>query len=306
MMLFTGTDSRPIKYGTTAEATIAGAEFNLAVNLSRLGHSVRWLSAVGDDVFGRDILKIARSENIDVSEVLTLTSGPTGVMFKSPRTWGEPEVMYYRASSACSQMTPDDIPANAWQGAKHMFVTGITPALSASCAELTFYLVQTAKAAGITIWLDPNYRRKLWSEAEFRTTMTRLLPLVDYVLPGRGEGEIITGETTLEAMAAWILNHGPKAVIIKDGLNGAYWYTAEESYFAAPVEIENIVNPIGAGDAFAAGLISGALDGLEPISAMNRAHALGALACCCSGDWEGAPTRAELTLFMSQNREAIR
>jgi len=287
--------------GAGASLTFAGAESNLAIGLSRLGHRVRWLSALGDDVFGRDILRMLRAEGVDVGEVQVSGGAPTGAMFKSERGWAEPEVLYYRKGSAFGQCTSSSFADTNWAGVQLFFVSGITPALSSNCRDLLLARIGDAKSAGVTVWLDPNFRSKLWSSAAFRECLLGLLPLVDVLLPGREEAEILTGETTPQEIGARLHQLGVPTVILKWGAGGA-WFLQEgqENVFVAGQPLAHVVDAIGAGDAFAAGVVSGHLDGLEPGLALERGHALGAMACLRQGDWEGAPNRRELEQFLAK------
>ena len=306
MMVFNGPPNAPLGAGAAATATFAGAEVNLALAAARLGHSVRWLGAVGDDVFGRAIVKGARGEGVDVSQVQISTEAPTGVLFKSARGWAEPEVLYYRAGSAFSRLSADSFAPDVWRGAKFVFISGITPALSQSCRELWFEIIRDARAHGAKIWLDPNYRGKLWPVEEFRATLLAVLPLVDRILPSREEGELLTGETEPASIARALMQAGAGSVALKNGAAGAHLFDGESEIFRAPFVLDRIVDPIGAGDAFAAGLLSGFLDELSPSSALERAHALGAMACLQTGDWEGAPRREELELFLRRQIDCAR
>ena len=163
MVLCAPAERGTLEYASAYHASIGGAESNSAVGLTRLGHSVSWVSRVGRDPFGSRILKTLRGEGIDVSRVELSDGEPTGIMFKEPGPGNTTRIFYYRRQSAASTLRPE--PFESLQ-AKYLFVTGITPALSDSNRKLTFELVDKFRAAGTKIAFDPNMRFRLWSADE--------------------------------------------------------------------------------------------------------------------------------------------
>ncbi len=292
--------------GAALGFSFAGAESTVCLGLARLGHRTRWLSALGDDVFGRAIAQTLRGEGVDVEATSFSASALTGVMFKLRRALAEPNVAYYRAGSAFSRLESDAFEANAWREADVLHLSGITPALSPSCRELWLRAALDAHENGVRVWLDPNFRSKLWSRDEARDAWSEIVPFCDFVLPGLGEGEILTGQSEPRAIAEALLERGAKNVVVKAAERGATWFDADSSLHAPPFEIERVVDPIGAGDGFAAGLLSGVLDGLERGECLRRAHAVGAMVCGGAGDWEPLPRREELEAFLAGNRESQR
>jgi len=306
LMVFNGPPTGRLEKGAHVGVTFAGAESNLAIGLARLGHGVRWLSVLGDDPFGRDIARLLRGEGVDVAHVHTSHEAPTAVMFKHRRAWAEPEVFYYRAGSACSRATAETFDPAMWRDARVIYLTGITPALSPGCLELIYCVLQDAQRCGIPVWLDPNYRRKLWSEEQASATLRAFLPHVEVILTGLAEGQMLTGEAEPKAMAAALRDAGARAVVLKMGAQGAYYLDHAVEEFAAAFPIAQVIDPIGAGDGFAAGFLSATLDGLTPAECLQRGNAVGAIVNMTEGDWEGLPTRAELAQFLSQKTESVR
>lgn len=303
MAVFSG-DAAQI--GAPLRFSFAGAETTLCIGLARLGHRARWLGALGDDAFGRTIAQTLRGEGVDIGAVQTSSAAPTGTMFKLRRVFGEPGVAYYRAGSAFSQLENGSFAPEWWREAKVLYLTGITPALGPACRELWHHAARDAHQNGVKVWLDPNFRAKLWSRDEARATLNGILPCVDCVLPGLGEGELLTGRTEPDAIAAELLARGARSVVLKVGAGGAWWCDAHSQTHAPPFAIERVVDPIGAGDGFAAGLLSGVLDGLERADCLRRAHAVGALVCGAEGDWEALPRRDELQGFLAGRGESQR
>jgi len=307
MMVFNGPADAPISVGGSVATTFAGAEANVAIGLARLGHAVRYLSVLGDDLFGRAIAKGLRGEGVDISAVKFSAEHPTGVMFKNRWPGNEPEVLYYRRHSAFAQADAGTFDAALWRDARVIYLTGITPALSAGCLALMREVLTDAKARGIAVWLDPNFRRKLWSAEAFAETIGGMLPLVDTVLPGLTEGWLLTGKSEPAEIACVLMGMGAKNVVLKAGEQGAMVYTKEGLAAVGRIWASGrVVDSIGAGDGFAAGYLSGFLDGMSASDSLTRAQGVAAMVCRTHGDWEGLPDRTELARFAGNGGEAHR
>ena len=145
---------------------------------------------------------------------------------------------------------------------------------------------------------DPNLRPTLWpSQAAMVEQINRLAAKADWVLPGLGEGKILTGHDLPHDVAGFYLQQGARLVVIKLGAEGAYYRTAEGDSGMVPGErVAHVVDTVGAGDGFAAGLVSALLEGLPLAQAVRRGNRVGAFAIQVIGDMDGLPTRAELGL----------
>lgn len=296
MVSFAAHEPGPLEDAATFTRIVGGAETNVAVGLARLGLKVAWLSRVGADSFGRHIRAKLSAEGVDCTAVSEDTTRPTGFMLKSRALAGaDPVVEYFRRGSAASALSLADFDARLFLAARHLHVTGITPALSAGCAELVEHAMRTMRAAGRTVSFDPNLRPRLWPGREAMAAhLNRLAGLADWVLPGIAEGRTLTGLETPEQIAAFYLERGAKAVVIKLGAEGAYWRAAEGEGRVPGVPVEHIVDTVGAGDAFAVGVLSGRLEGLSWPATLARANWIGAQAIQVVGDIEGLPRRAQL------------
>jgi 2-dehydro-3-deoxygluconokinase len=214
--------------------------------------------------------------------------------------------LYYRNTSAFAGASVGTFDPALWRDARVVYVSGITPALSASCLELFRFVLTDAKARGIAVWLDPNYRRKLWTPDMFRETLVPLLANVDTILPSLAEGEMLTGKVEPGEVACRLMGMGVANVVIKAGEEGAVAYTQGETASAPPFGLERVVDPIGAGDGFAAGYLSGWLEGIAVEERLRRGHAVAAHVCLTHGDWEGLPTRGQIEKFLARQVEADR
>ncbi|MFG6178717.1 sugar kinase [Halomonas sp. THAF12] len=279
---------------------IAGADTNVAIGLARLGFQVGWLSRVGDDAFGRYIRRTLETEGLDCRHLITDPAASTGLVFKERAEGGaDPRVEYFRRSSAASRLSPSDAEAVDFAAARHLHATGIPPAVSASCRELSWHMLDRARQAGASISFDPNLRPSLWaSESEMRDTLNAMAAKADWVLPGLAEGRRLTGLETPHDIASFYLERGAKAVIIKLGPEGSYYrgtLDGRETSFTVPgMAVSEVVDTVGAGDGFAVGAVSALLDGRAPREALERGNLIGALAVQVLGDMEGLPTRALL------------
>ncbi|UGB03606.1 sugar kinase [Leclercia sp. G3L] len=276
---------------------VAGAELNVATGLARLGLKVGWVSRVGNDSFGQFVLDTLKKEGIETAGVTLDDRYPTGFQLKSKVTDGtDPIVEYFRKGSAASHLSVEDFNPIWFTAARHLHLSGVAAALSASSYALLDHAAGAMKAAGKTISFDPNLRPVLWkSEAEMVEKLNHLAFQADWVLPGVKEGQILTGEKTPEAIADFYLNRGVKAVILKTGADGAWFKTANgEQGAVAAVKIENVVDTVGAGDGFAVGVVSALLEGKTLHQAITRGNIIGSLAIQVQGDSEGLPTREQL------------
>lgn len=308
MILLNPAQSGPMKYLTEFRKQLGGAESNVAIGLSRLGHDVGWVSALGDDPHGEYVESFVRGEGVDVSAVRTDSDHPTGLMFKERHELGETSVYYYRHGSAASAMTPDDLSAEYLADAEYLHVTGIMPALSESCHETVERAIEIAAEHGLTVSFDPNVRQKLWnSESEMRSVLTDLIEESDVVYPGTDEGVLLFDTADPAEIAEECLALGAEVAVVTRGEEGSYVADREGTVAEAipPYEVERVVDPIGAGDGFAAGFLSGQLEGLDLVASTKRACAVGAFATTVSGDVEALPSPDELAVFTGED-EAVR
>lgn len=275
---------------------IAGADSNVAIGLSRLGFKVAWLSRVGADSLGRFVVQTLENEGLDCRHVAVDPAHPTGFQFKSRSDDGsDPQVEYFRRGSAASHLSVDSI-APALLEARHLHATGIVPALSITAREMAFELMTRMRDAGRSLSLDPNLRPTLWdSESTMIREINRLAALAHWVLPGLAEGRVLTGFDDPADIAAFYLDQGAKAVVIKLGASGAYYRTPLAQGFAAAEPDVQVVDTVGAGDGFAVGLISALLEKRSLAEAVQRANWIGSRAVQSRGDMEGLPTRLELS-----------
>jgi sugar/nucleoside kinase (ribokinase family) len=296
MVQFAALQPGPLDDAQTFVRTTAGAELNVAIGLARLALRVGYFSRLGTDTFGRCITAALDREGVDRSQVGIDPEHPTGFMLKSRTDDGsDPQTQYFRRGSAASRLGPADLPRAWCAAARHLHLTGIFVAVSATTRELVFEMAADARAAGRTVSFDPNLRPALWrSQAEMVDCLNRLAGLADWVLPGLAEGRLLTGRDTPQGIADFYLARGASAVVVKLGPAGA-WYAGPDGQGLVPgVRVERVVDTVGAGDGFAVGVLSGLLEGLGLAEATARGNQIGARVVQFPGDCDGLPTRREL------------
>jgi 2-dehydro-3-deoxygluconokinase len=221
----------------------------------------------------------------------------TGFQFKGRVTDGsDPPVEYHRRGSAASHMGPADVDEAWLRSARHLHATGVFAAISDTSLQAAVRSMEVMRAAGRTISFDPNLRPTLWASPErMRHEINALAARADWVLPGMEEGLFLTGERSPEGIAHFYRARGAKLVVVKLGADGAYYDS--EAAGSGRVEgfpVKEVVDTVGAGDGFAAGVLSALLEGRALPDAVRRGAWIGARAVQVLGDTEGLPTRAQL------------
>jgi 2-dehydro-3-deoxygluconokinase len=309
---FTAPSGSPLADALAFERHIVGAESNAAVGIARLGHRVAFIGRVGGDGFGTAALRALRGEGVDVSGMRIEPDAPTGLLIRERRLLGPSDVVYQRAGSAGSRLGPGDVDAarGAIEGARWLHVTGITPALSETAAAAVRRAVELARAAGVTVSLDVNLRRKLWSDEVAGPVLRELARKVDVLLASPDEAAVVAGTAgdDPERLADAMLGLGPSIAVLKLGADGALAIERGGTFVRRPaIHVPAVIDPVGAGDAFSAGFIVARLEGGDLARALDVANACGAAAVCAVGDTTGLPNRDELErLLAASGRDVIR
>jgi len=303
---FVAADAGPLAEARGFTRHIAGAEANVAVGLARLGHAVAYIGRVGGDGFGTAILRALRGEGVDVRHLTIDDSARTGVMFRERRVLGAMDVVYHRAGSAGSRLTPEDVVRavddGVFEGIRWLHLTGITPALSDTARAATTRALEEGRRIGATVSLDVNLRRRLWSDEQAAPVLRDLASRVDVVFGSTDELALVAGadiDSEPDQLVAAVAATGPRTVVVKLGRDGALGRDGETSMAEPGIAVTDVVDPVGAGDAFCAGFIAGRLDGVDLTTALLMGNACGALAVAASGDQSGLPDRVELARLLA-------
>jgi 2-dehydro-3-deoxygluconokinase len=306
MALFRTDPAESLRSAHRFTRSIAGAESNVAIGLSRLGCEAGWFGRVGDDPLGLSILDTLRAESVDVSRALVDDAASTGVLVRDTHAERRIDVVYARLGSAGSRLSVSDIDEKYLTSARVLHVTGITPALSHSAREATAVAVRLAADAGVTVCFDPNVRRRLWPDLEeARRTLLPLIERSQIVLLGHAEATLLTDEEDPGAAAQWLARRGVTTVAVKLGAEGALGLHEGASYHGAALAVHP-ADPIGAGDAFDAGFLSAWLRGLAMPGCVDEGNLAAGLSVQVCGDIEGLPYRREIDERRANNLEANR
>lgn len=281
---------------------VAGSESNTAAALCTLGCSVTWVSRLPDTAVGRKVEAALRGRGMDLSHVIwTLPTERVGIFYAEPAAPPRPAtVVYDRARSAASALSPADLPGALFDLHRHLHVTGITPALSASCAETVADAIRRARIRGRTVSLDINYRARLWTPEAARKALMPLMEQVDILFCARGDAEIIFGLTGDGAVRAKALRAmlGIPLVVLTAGADGAFGCDSDEVLAMPAIPVEMVADRFGSGDAFAGAFLSEHLAGASLKQALSLGVAAAALKRTIPGDMLLA-TRAELEAVLA-------
>lgn len=250
--------------------SVAGAESNVAMYLADLHVPVSWRSAVGDDALGRRVTEAVRAAGVDVSGVRRDPDRPTGLMVKEPAASGT-RVHYYRGGSAASAMGPDVLADDTVRAAALLHLTGVTAALSPSCRSLvTTALTPAPGERRQAVSFDVNHRAALWPPGTAADVLHDLADRADITFVGLDEAQDLWGADLTTDDVRELLPH-PPLLVVKDGGRGATAF-AEDGTWTVPAPRTEVVEPVGAGDAFAAGFLAGLLRDGDIPRALRLGH----------------------------------
>jgi len=265
------------------DVQLGGAEANVAAAAARLGLRTAWISALPAGPWGERVLRELAGHGVDCAGVRTVEGARLGLYFVEYGTPPRPlRVLYDRRDSAFARLTPDEVDWTPLRRARLVHLTGITPALSAPARAVAARAVREAAA----ISFDVNYRAALWTPAEARAFIEPVLPLARHFFIGRDEARTVFGlDGEPERVVEAIVRMAPKATVaLLMGERGSL--VADGGRLARPrrLPVVQVVDPIGAGDAFVAGFLWAALRGESLEATVDVATAVAALKCSMWGD----------------------
>ncbi len=302
MVLLWPTGDEILENAVTYARSFGGAESNVCIALARLGHRPRWISRLGDDPFGRYVRASLEREGVQV-DAATDPAAATAVFFKERVAHGPRRVYYYRRGSAASHLTPADLGPAQFAGARLLLISGITLALSPSCAATVGHAIDLARVAGLCVCVDPNVRPQLWPDpVDGRAAMRALIARADLALLGDEDAAYLFPGLDEEAVLQAVRTLGPRTVVLKLGARGAWAVRDGEEARVAPYPV-TVVDTVGAGDGFNAGFVAGLLHGYTLPRCLALGARVGAAAVAVTGDWEGYPTAGDLGLDVYDERD---
>jgi 2-dehydro-3-deoxygluconokinase len=270
-----------LREATDLAVSPAGAELNVAVHLARLGLRSRFAGRVGDDPFGQRLRDALRLEGVDDGPLEVDPDLPTGLYAKDPAATGT-AVLYYRRGSAATRLRT--LPPGALAGVDLVHLSGITPALSPDSDALVTGLLDTP---GLVTSFDVNHRPALWPAEEAGPRLLKLAARATTVFVGLDEAARLWAVAT----AADVRDLLPDLVelVVKDGATAATAFTPEGTAVEPALPVQ-VVEPVGAGDAFAAGYLASRRRGEPAGAALRCGHALAAQVLTSHSD-NGTPPR---------------
>ena len=300
MLRLTPPGSQKLAQAKSFDAYVGGAELNVAVAAAKLGLETRWVSRLPENAIGRLIADRAQTEGVDVSCVEWAPDGRASIYFVEVGAEpGTTNVTYDRSGSAMSRIQRGMVNwARVLRGAKWFHVSGITPALSEAVAATLIEALRAAKYASLTISYDLNFRAQLWRPERARAAQEPLLRFADVFITSEDAARLVfeaSGDTA-EQLARDIQDHyriPAVAITLRDSMRtrAATWsalVVADGQVHSSPgIECE-VIEPIGAGDAFSAGLIYARLHGESWETASRYGTALAALKHGTPGDFSRA------------------
>jgi len=312
MLRFTPPHGQRIEQTQSFDIVPGGAELNVSVGMSRLGARVAWLSRLPDSPLGRIVANQARIHGVDTQFIKWMDGATSRLGLFFLETGAVPragEITYDRRDSAAATMQPDDWDwPTLFAQTRLLHITGITPALSPSCREMTFAAVKAARQAGCAVSCDLNFRSKLWSAEDAAACLRDLLPLVTVVLTGNSDLKTIFGISGKAAeQALWVRDtfSVPVASVGRRRGNAASGLQArrsavatERGVFVSPGFEFQPLDPVGAGDAYAAGFLYGLLTTDNEEQSVAYGDAMAALKHTVPGDF-CVVSRAELDAVLS-------
>lgn len=294
----TGLDQPLDRPGAFAGPFPSGAPAIFANAAARLGGAVGMVATVGDDAFGRCIRDRLEADGLHLGALRVTGDKLTGIAFVSYRSDGERSFLFHLRDAAAADVSLEQMPDGYLDDVRHLHVTGSSLSVSASLRETCYELARRVHARGGSISLDPNLRSELLPVAQIRAICQPVLDVATWVLPSGDELlSLIDAETPAKG-ASELLDRGVELVALKRGADGATLFSQDGRLDVAPFAVTE-VDPTGAGDCYAAGLVTALLRGWDLDVAGLFANAVGALATTRLGPMEGTFSLGEVAQFMA-------
>ena len=245
--------------------SLGGDTSNCAVAAARQGAKVAYITAVGDDRFGRFAIDFWRKENIDVSGVSVFADYPTGIYFIEP-AGNARDFTYYRKGSAASAMTAENFPVEIISKSKFLHLSAISQAISNTALETCAYAINLAKQNAVKISYDTNLRLNLLDLKSARKLIHETAKTADILLPSLDEARLLSGKQSIRDIVEYYIKFGPDILALKCGDQGAVIAYENKIEFLPPLKV-NAIDTSGAGDTFDGAFLSRLASGYSPFDA---------------------------------------
>ena len=265
------------------DVQIGGAEANVAAACARLGLRTAWISALPENAWGDRVCRELVGHGVDCRYVKRLPTTRLGVYFLEYGVAPRPvQVLYDRRHSAFSRLTAETLDWEPIRRARLVHVTGITPALGHAAQKIVERIFDDAAAVSF----DVNYRAALWTPAESRVFAESVLPRARYIFIGRSEAAGVFGlDGGSDDILGALSRVAPNATIaLMQGVDGSAVLADGNVWRPTVRHTVQVVDAVGAGDAYAAGYLWASLNSQPPQEAVNIAATVAALKCSTWGD----------------------
>ena len=253
-----------------------GDTSNAAIAAARSGAGAGYVTAIGQDGPGDSLMALWAREGVDTTTVIRSAEAPTGLYLVTHDAHGH-HPTFYRRGSAASRYRPRDVPEDVIRAAKVLHVSGISQAISDSACDAVFHAIGVARAAGVLVSYDTNFRPALWPRARAVAVMHAAIAEADIALPSLDDARVMTGLQTAEQVADFYLRLGCPLVLVKCGADGLLLATAQDRTRIPPHRVAT-VDAIGAGDTVAGAFLARHVAlGEDAIAAARYANAAAAL-----------------------------
>jgi len=275
----------------------SGAPAIFADQAARLGHSVGFIGACGDDDFGDCLVARFEADGVDASPVARISDVATGCAFVTYFSDGDRRFLFHIANSAAGFL-PEPTP-DMFEGVKWLHICGSTLSAGEEMRTRCYQACELTVAAGGKVSLDPNLRPELLGgEEAVRQVCKPVVDVASLLLPSSSEAEILAGVSGSDAACRSLLEHGAEVIALKQGSDGCKVYSADEEVEVPAFTVE-AVDPTGAGDCFDAGFVVGLLEEMSLQDVGRLANACGGLGATKKGPMEGAAFRADVEEFIA-------
>ncbi|TCC41440.1 sugar kinase [Kribbella speibonae] len=289
----------PLEDVETFRRSVGGAECNVAGGLAALGVPTGWISRLGDDGFGRHVLRDLRARGVEVGGVELDQTRPTALYVKESAD-GRSRMHYYRTGSAAAAMSPEFLDRQQVRDrlmqAKLVHTTGITAAISTTSADMLERLATEPREFLLSV--DLNWRPALWRDRD-PAPLWRLLKAADIVLIGADEAEVFAGTGDPDELYERL---GTPVLVVKDDAHQAI-VLEPGGRTAVPALSVEVVETVGAGDAFAAGFLAATLQGLPMVQRLRLGHLNAAAVLTAPEDHAPPPAAAERERLLNATDE---
>lgn len=278
-------------------AGFGGDTLNVAIAASRLGSRSAYVTRLGGDYFGDELMQLMLRERIDTSHVARDPDAPTGLYFVTHGPEGH-VFTYRRKDSAASLMTAADVDPGLVSATRFLHASGISQAISASAAEAVSTAIDLARDAGASVSYDTNFRPRLWSTAEAWPVICAAAARADILKTSAEDSAALFGLSGPEEIARHFLDLGSKSVVVTLGAGGVLLADAQ-GMERMPGYAVDAVDATGAGDAFTGAMLAELAAGRRMSDAVRFANAAAALSTLGYGAIAPLPDRAAVETFLA-------